>query len=77
MRVLDDDLAGQTVCLDFSDILVSTPSFVDELVKQILELRSAARLEVIGATDRARHLLIRAASNREVRDRLDFAASDA
>ncbi|MDP2711005.1 MAG: DUF4325 domain-containing protein [Solirubrobacteraceae bacterium] len=71
---LREDLSGQTVSVDFTGILVSTPSFVDEIVKQILNLRHASRLEVIGASDRAHHLLIRAANNRGVRDRLDVAS---
>jgi len=70
---LADDLTGQIVVLDFSGIVVSTPSFLDELIKQILERRHASALNVVGATDRARHLLIRAATNREVLDRLDVA----
>ena len=77
MHGLAEDLAGQTVRLAFCDILVCTPSFVDELVKQILEQRGAASLGVIGASERVRHLLIRAATNRDVPDRLDFAVRSA
>ncbi len=67
------DLEGQTVLLDCSGLLVGTPSFLDEIVKQILVLRDADFLEVSGAPDRARDLLERAADNRSVRERLRVA----
>jgi pyrrolidone-carboxylate peptidase len=72
-RPLDDDLTGQTVMIDCSNVLVATPSFLDEIVKQILEQRNAATLEVAGAPGRAQALLERAAENRGVRDRLRVA----
>ena len=67
------DLSGKTVSVDCSKMIVGTPSFLDEVVKQILELRGAEALEVNEAPERARALLERAAENRGVRDRLRIA----
>jgi hypothetical protein len=63
-------LDGETVALDCSKMLVGTPSFLDEIVKQVLELRAASVLEIFDAPARPRDLLERAAENRGVRDRL-------
>ncbi len=68
------DLEGETVLLDCSELVVGAPSFLDEMVKQVLVLRGANALEVSGAPDRARDLLERAAQNRSVRERLRVAA---
>ena len=70
---LAEDLTGQTVVIDLSNLLVGTPSFMDEIVKQVLEQRNASKLEATGATERAQELLERAAENRGVRDRLHVA----
>jgi hypothetical protein len=67
------DLSGETISLDCSKMIVGTPSFLDEVVKQILELREAEALEVNDAPERARELLERAAENRGVQDRLRIA----
>lgn len=67
------NLSGKTVSLDCSRMIVGTPSFLDEVVKQVLELRGAKALEVNDAPERARELLERAAENRGVRDRLRIA----
>ncbi|HZI92120.1 MAG TPA: hypothetical protein VFD31_10925 [Thermoleophilaceae bacterium] len=72
--VLPADLEGQTVLLDCSELVVGTPSFLDEVVKEILVLRHADVLEVIGGSARARDLLERSATNRSVRERLRVAA---
>lgn len=72
--VLPADLTGQTILLDCAELVVGTPSFLDEMVKQILVLRQAAVLEVSGAPDRARDLLERAAANRSVHQRLRVTA---
>jgi len=68
------DLKGQTVLLDCSELVVGAPSFLDEVIEQLLVLRHADALEVSGAPDRARDLLERAAGNRGVRERLRVAA---
>lgn len=74
---LPADLDGETVLLDCSALVVGTPSFLDEMVKQVLVLRRADALEISGAPDRARDLLERAAENRSVRDRLRIATPTA
>jgi hypothetical protein len=72
---LPNDLTGMSVALDCSNVLVSTPSFMDEIVKQILEQRHAKTLEVSCGPQRACELLKRSAENRGVRDRLRVAAA--
>jgi hypothetical protein len=75
VRSLADDLTGQTVLVDCSRLVVGTPSFLDELVKQILEQRNAQELEVSGGPQRARALLERSAENRGVRSRVRTAVA--
>jgi hypothetical protein len=70
---LADDLTGESVLVDCSALLVATPSFLDELVKQVLQLRNASALEVTDASERAHFLLTRSAENRGVGDRLRVA----
>lgn len=73
VRDLPRDLTSQSVQLDCSRLVVITPSFCDEVVKQVLVQRNAATLDVYDAIDRARDLLERSAQNRGVRDRLRVA----
>jgi hypothetical protein len=73
VRELPDDLTGERVLVDCSKLVIGTPSFFDEIVKQILEQRHAATLDVNDALERARELLERSAENRGVRDRLRVA----
>jgi hypothetical protein len=70
---LGADLAGEDVVLDCADMLVGTPSFLDEILKQILVVGEAATLSVVSASARAQELLERSAENRDLRDRLMFA----
>jgi hypothetical protein len=67
-------LAGQVVTLDCGRLLVATPSFFDEIVKQVLVVGGAARLDVLKPSQRARELVERAATNRGVSDRLSILA---
>ncbi len=67
---LPDDLTGQAVALDCSNLVVGSPSFFDEIVKQILVERHAATLDVVHASSRAQEHLERSATNRGVRARL-------
>jgi hypothetical protein len=67
---LPADLAGCSVVLDCRSLTVSSPSFVDELVKQVLVVRNADVLNVVAAPERTRTLLERAAENRQVGPRL-------
>lgn len=72
-RLVEDlpaDLSRKTIILDCSRVLVATPSFLDEIVKQVLLVRGADALEVRSAPSRASDLLERAAQNRGVADRL-------
>lgn len=64
------DLSGQSVLFDCSSIVMATPSFLDELVKQILVVRGAEMLEVESAPERTIQLLTRAARNRSVSENL-------
>jgi len=70
---LADDLTAESVVVDCSALLVATPSFLDELVKQVLQRRNASALEVTDASERARLLLTRAAENSGVGERLRVA----
>ncbi len=77
IQPVGSELSGKTVSLDCSKMIIGTPSFLDELVKQILELGEADWLEVNDAPQRARELLERAAENRGVGDRLRVVARTA
>jgi len=70
---LGSDLSGSDVVLDCAGLLVGTPSFLDEIVKQVLAERVASSLRVQGASERVQLLLERSAQNRGFRDRLVFA----
>ncbi len=72
IAALPEDLAGSGVALDCSGLTVGSPSFFDELVKQVLIVRKADVLDVSASTQRARTLLTRAAQNRNVVDRVRF-----
>lgn len=69
-RQLPPDLAGERVTLDCSEMVIGTPSFLDEIVKQVLTERGAAGLEVAEAPERARELIERSANNRGAGGRL-------
>jgi len=75
VSTLADDLSGQSVLVDCSGLLVGTPSFMDEIVKQILQQRHAETLEISGGPPRARELLERSAENRGVRNRVRAAVA--
>ena len=74
-KPLGSDLSGNEVVLDCDKLLIGAPSFLDEIVKQILLERGADLLIVHGATERVHKLLERAAENRGSRDRLIFRPS--
>lgn len=71
---LPSDMTGIAVVLDCSRLVVGTPSFLDEIVKQLLVVRRADRLEVIADSSRIAELAERAAANRGVADRLSVIA---
>lgn len=70
---LGHDLSAVSLVLECGELEVTTPSFLDELVKETLVVRKARLLEVESASVRARTLIQRAADNREVGDRLNVA----
>lgn len=63
-------MAGMSVVLDCSGLVVGTPSFVDEIVKEVLLVRQADRLEFTDSSARIATLAERAAANRGVAARL-------
>jgi len=75
VAALPHDLDGQDVVLDCTDLLVGTPSFFDEIVKQVLVEHGAGALSVQMAPPRAQHHLARSAENRGLRSRLMFAVA--
>jgi len=60
---LPAELAGSEVVIDCSALLATAPSFLDELLNEILLRRHASTLRVVGATPRVRHLLVELADN--------------
>jgi hypothetical protein len=70
-------LTGQALRLNCQELRFPTPSFFDEIVKQILVERGAARLEIVGASSRGQELVDRAARNRGVEDRVAFLSAAA
>lgn len=73
LQPLPTDLSGLPVILNCTRMDVSSPSFLDEVVKEVLVLRTAEVLEIEGASARAQSLLQRAADNRGVSERLRIA----
>jgi len=71
---LPSDMVGMSVVLDCTGLVVGTPSFLDEIVKEVLVARRADRLEIIGGSARIATLAERAATNRAVADRLNVVA---
>ncbi len=63
-------LTGSRIVLNCAALALTSPSFVDELVKLLLVERDADVLEVVGASVRLQQLLKRAASNRGVPSRV-------
>lgn len=70
---LAQDLSAISLVLECEGLEVTTPSFLDELVKETLVLRKARLLEVENASARTGALVQRAADNREVADRVSVA----
>jgi hypothetical protein len=68
--VLPSRLSEADVLLDCQDTAIATPSFTDEILKQILVDRDAHSLEVVNAPDRLAELLERAAVRLGVGERL-------
>ena len=74
--VLPASLADAAVLLDCQDTAIATPSFTDEVLKQILVERRASSLTVVNAPRRFAELLLRAAVRLRIDDRLHIASAD-
>ncbi len=72
VSVLPPSLTGADVLLDCRGIAIATPSFTDEVLKQILMERGARRLTVVHAPRRFTELLQRAAARLSVDERLEI-----
>lgn len=68
--VLPSRLTDADVLLDCRGTAIATPSFTDEILKQILIERDAHSLEVINAPNRFAELLVRAGARLGIDDRL-------
>jgi hypothetical protein len=70
LRGLSRDLSGVKVRLDGSHLGAGSSSYMDELVKEVLEVRHAARLVLEDVTERAAGFARSSAARRRVADRL-------
>jgi hypothetical protein len=64
------DLRSAEVIVHAEDLVTAAPSFADELCKEILVTRCAARLTVEDASEKLAYYLERSANARQVSDRL-------
>jgi len=73
---LVDDAIGETrvavLTVDASQMVLSAPSFLDQLVKDVLITRRVPELVVVSATERAGRLLTAAAIRRQVEALIRF-----
>lgn len=70
------DLSEVFVAMDCQGLEVSTPSFMDELIKVVLVERGARGLLLENGRDRTRVIAQRCAQNRGVEDRLQVLSLD-
>jgi hypothetical protein len=77
MASLPRDLAHTRVRLDCRNMTVATPSFADEILKEVLLRRHAQHLDVTNAPGRFAELLERAAARLAVNERVDVATPPA
>jgi len=54
VATLPPHLGGSEIVLDCSVLVVGTPSFLDEVVKQLIVERNVDRVQVLHATTRVR-----------------------
>jgi hypothetical protein len=66
----EHELVNSIVILDCTDLRVSTPSFVDELVLAVLVEFGARELRIQHAPEQTRMYALRSAELRSVSDRL-------
>lgn len=74
---LPSRMTGTSVVLDCRELIVGTPSFLDEVVKELLVVREADQLEIVGGTARVATLTERAATNRGVAERVTIVTASA
>jgi hypothetical protein len=72
LRELSRDLSGAVVRLDGSHLGAGSSSYMDELVKEVLEVRRAAKLILEDVTERAAGFATSSAARRHVSDRLQL-----
>jgi hypothetical protein len=72
---LADDLAASTVHVDLRATKAAAPSFVDQLVRELLVDRGAAQVVLVGATARIAALAQRAAGKHDRSERLEVVES--
>jgi len=72
MSRLPDDLQGEIVLVDGTGIYAWSPSYLDEMVKQVLVERDAKRLIFAAAHGDPFFLVISSCMRRGVDDRLDL-----
>ena len=68
---LPEDLTGAVVLVDLRATKAAAPSFVDQLVRELLVERRAARVVLGGANPRIAALATRAAGKHDRADRLE------
>lgn len=66
--------AGDVIIVDFKETEAASPSAMDEVVRQLLQLGNAKRLVAINVSARVQNLLRRAAERRQTADRFEVAA---
>lgn len=69
---LPADLTGQTVIVDASNVEDITPSFTDELCKQILSVRKAKDITLLSASHRMRQYIQFLSKNRRYLDLISY-----
>ncbi len=69
------DLSNQTIVVSFDFNRSSRPSFVDELVKEVLIIRGARELNLQNAPRAVQEFALRSAISRQVGDQLTFSDS--
>ncbi len=69
-QAVPSPLSGQTVVVLCRELASGSPSFADELVKELVEDRSAAELVLVGAPARFQHHVQAAAVRRDVAGRV-------
>lgn len=70
-RELAADLSTVEVTVDCGEVTAAAPSFIDELIKEIVIQRHAASLRLVNVPTRTADYARRSAALRQVADRVD------